>query len=389
MLTLPTQLGFSALRSRLTARTAPRRLCPSPLSQMQNVPRRIFIAIEEQTALMAMVDANGERLSLSRLAPATGTDLRRSARVHRSHGTPGAFSLDVQTFDELAPPCVMHALGEATTGEPTDVQVFDCNVVVLPHQMECGLKREVSPRRLDAPMLPGERPNHLSASGASLRPLADSALCALQLGLRNAKVSRIGDCGSVAQCEERSEPDINADAFSGQGQRPLGNIVATERHPPITASIAAKVDGLDATFNRAREEQPSRSDSLHCDLPAPELPAGPYRECQTVIARPRFEARVTAPPEESVKGAGDTGYGICQNFRANRRELGSFRFHCWELPDLVEAGDALSTHAPRIPPFLECGVIELATQGKLRLSVADRRGWELRLESVTPSHPSI
>lgn len=131
---------YAGLRGGLTAPSARRWPCPG-----QDVPSRVHVSIEDETAVGAFVDADRERLPLRRFASAAGADLGRSAWVHRDHDAPGAFSLGGQDREELAPAGVMHTLGEAHAGEAADVQVFDCDCVVPAHEVERRLEVVVAP----------------------------------------------------------------------------------------------------------------------------------------------------------------------------------------------------------------------------------------------------
>jgi hypothetical protein len=355
---------------------------------MQNVEGRVVIAIQNKPAFVALVDANTERLSLSRFAPATGTDLGRSAWVHRRYLPASFCRFAGEGVDELTPSRIVHALGETRSGESSDVQVFDCNVIVLPHKAECGLEMKVSPRPLDAPMLAGEDANHFPASVAAALSLADSPLRSLQLGFSGAKMSGVRNCGSVAGSEESRQSDIDANLTSRGRQQPGRNILTEEGHEPIAARITAKRDGLDLSFDRSREEQPQPANPLQCQIAAINSPPC-LPERQTVVPSPPPETRVTSAPKEPVKGKRHTLYDVSQNLGVDGGELRPISPDEFQLRVLIESSDRDAAHAPSITPLLNRRVVQLATQSQLPFGLPRHRWRKLRLETKASDHTSI
>jgi hypothetical protein len=356
---------------------------------MQNVEGRVVIAIQNDSAFVAMVDANTERFPLSRFASATGTDLGRSARVHGSHDTRSFFRFRVQDADELTPTRIVHAFGENRAGESTDVQVFDCNVIELPHQIECGLEVEIPPRTLDASVLAGENTNHLPTPATSLLPLTNPPLSALQLGFGGAKVARIWECAPVAQRQERSEPYIDPGFPATRRQRLLCNPLAAERHEPVPAGVSAKRHDFHLAFDRSREKQAEGSKATQGQALAVQPPAIlPKRHAVVATSTSEsWESPLTF--EESGKGEINAFQDIAKCLRVYISELWPLASDVLQLRVLVEPSHSRSTHPPRIAPLLNRGVVELATKRQLRLSLP-RNGWgQLRLVPEASTHTSI
>ena len=70
-----------------------------------------------------------------------------------------------------------------------------------------------------------------------------------------------------------------------------------------------------------------------------------------------------APPEEGF----ERFVHPMQHLRVDRFVLWSHHFDLWQLGALLGEADRLATHPIGIAPFLERSVIQLATEGKLRV----------------------
>jgi hypothetical protein len=355
---------------------------------MQNVEGGVVIPIQHQPAFRAFVGAYGKRLQLA-LTPTPAAYLTRSTRVHGDHNAPSTFSLGVEDCDELTPPGVVNAFSHLRLGESLDVQIFNGNQIVLPHQPECGLEMEVAPCSLDLSMFAGENTNHLPASIASPPSLTDSPLCALQHDFGNSKVSRVRDSRSVAERGELRESNVNADGFTGSEKRLHRNIVTTDRNPPIAAPVPSKRDRFYPAFNRAREEKTNCSDTAKRYAPSIDLEAALPEVGDAIVATSRFEARVPTTPEESRKRTINASDHIAKRMGWNNGNVCAVTSNLRQLSCLIETTDALPAHAPRFTPFLQCRVVKLTTQGQLRFSISRNRRREFRLVFERLTHTSI
>src|SRR5215210_9074922 len=87
------------------------------LPEPKNIPGRIYVPVEHESALAALVRANGERLPLGRKSSAARALLAGVARVH-THELPTSFFRFVgQDACELAPGRVPAVLCQCAVGE--------------------------------------------------------------------------------------------------------------------------------------------------------------------------------------------------------------------------------------------------------------------------------
>jgi hypothetical protein len=356
---------------------------------MQNVEGGVVISIQHHPAFRAFVDSNGESFPFSRFTATPAANLTRSTRVHSDHSTRSFFRFRAEDCNELTPTRVMHTLGETHLAESVDVQIFNGNQIVLPHQTECGLEMEVAPSSLDLSMLASKVAIHVSPTSASPLSFVGSALSAFQHDFGNPQVSRISDSGSVTESSELRESNIDSDRFASGGKWHGRNAVATESHPPVTAAVAAKGDGLNASFNRAREKQPHSTNTAKGYSPSINLDASPQDAGQRVVAASRFESRMAAPFEKSGEGEINPRYRISKDDVRNGSNLGPIMANLRQLKELIEAGDSLPTHAPSLATFGQRSVVKLGAQGQLRFSISRNGRREFRLVFERLTHTSI
>ena len=129
------------------------------------VDGRVDVAIQDQPALGAGVDANREIL-LNPLATATAF-LRCASWVHPVELSRGAFSLRFEYLSELCPPGIMNLLGQTHLRKALDVEILDGDRVEPTHDVERRLVVKVEPHPTDTVVLLGEQANGRAPEMAS------------------------------------------------------------------------------------------------------------------------------------------------------------------------------------------------------------------------------
>jgi hypothetical protein len=162
--------------------------------------------------------------------------------------------------------------------------------------------------------------------------------------------------------------------------------------------LAANLDGLDPALDLAMEGSLDVPNTLQVDPAAVGLPTaavtvgGPLNAIEAVCSlEPRVAGRLAGlhpsvePGERPVQTAKRRLLGRERPHRHVRPDLPDL----FELGRLVPIGDTGSPQPPRIPSFLQGGVVQLAVrrQALPQGDVLASRGTQPEL--VGPSHPSI
>src|SRR5690606_21306672 len=187
---------------------------------------------------------------------------------------------------------VVDRLCQPAARKPTDVQVFNCNQIVLLNQLTRCLKVEVPSRPLHLSVPPCEDTDHLLATLAPTLALGDAALRTLQRGFGPSEMPGILDKLPIRRGKKFLQSQVDADRLTGFGKWAFRNVITGKGDPPVAAPVPAKRDGLDAPLDRPRKKQLRRADPLKGEPPAFELPAM-LPEGHAVVARATLETRIT------------------------------------------------------------------------------------------------
>lgn len=372
----PAPSRFLGLRRRLTDRSARQRLCPSP---RQNIASCVVVPVENQSAILATMDAYRERLSLGRFASAAGAYLRRSATVHDTDSPSSFFRFEGKDVEKLRPSGIVHALGENRAGKATDVQIFNGYVIVPAHQVERRLEVEVSPGVLNPSMMAGQRADHLPTTIPAPRSLRDASFRPLQSDYRPDEWARVGDMLAVAGSQEGFQPEVYACFHSAIWQEAVPLSFAGERHEPVAAPVPAQGDGFDGPFDWAGQVQLAASYPVQPQAPTIQTPSRlavghaiePLSALETRVARslPRLHAT-----KESLKRQVEALQVHLHHLSVYRSVGRAFLLQAGHALPLTEVSDPDSRVFPRLPAFLQRVVVNGAQGVELLLRVG-RSGW--------------
>jgi hypothetical protein len=169
---------------------------------------------------------------------------------------------------------------------------------------------------------------------------------------------------------EADDTNIDTDRCSGRFERPGRHLVTgQDQHP--AAPLAANLDGLDPTLDLAVDGDLHLSDPLQIHPaavgppPAAVTVGGPLNAIEPVGSlEPRVAGCLASlhpteePGERSVQPAQRRLLGRERPYRHVRPDLPDLS----ELGRLVPIGDTGSPQPPRIPSFLQGGVVQLAVR---------------------------
>lgn len=380
------KLESVGLRCRFTSRTARHERCPR---SRQNVAGRVFVAVQMQPALLALVLSFGQGLWGS--VSATGAVLTCVPGVHGDHYPAGAFSLGGQDLQELPPAHVMHGLGQSRSSQPCHVQVLDRYRVVPIHQGARRLEVEISACSLDGTVALRDQANSPASVCSVPLALRDDPLGSLHGGFTDRQMAGVRDMLPIAGGEERREPYVQADALAGRGQRTRRHVVAGEGDEPVSATISPQRDRFDPPLNLSVQEKlqsayTAETQTVSLQLPTV-LPKG-----HAVVAIAGAESRMAGhltclyPAKEGIKGTVQSSQGPFDHLSVNSGKLGALFLDFRELLGLRVKPETLPLELPMVPPFLERGVVQFTQKPKLPLGFSDSRRGEPCLIAVGADH---
>lgn len=379
---------FLGLRCRSGSRAA-RQSVSLTESQREDVPGRIDIAVEDKPTRGAFVGADSQ--SLSDFGSTSRADLRRSARVHRYNQPTGAFSLVPENGGEAGPTRIADASSEPATDHAGNVQVFYCNDIVAPNQVQRGLVMEVSANSLDSPVLTSEDLAPLASIVPALFLPGDGTLESSPFRIFGNHWPRVGDELAITRGDERAEPQVKPDSVPGFRQNIVSNAIAGKGYPPIATRIALESDRANPALDWTREEQLGGADALKGESPTVEFPPGARSEGEGIVATTALEARVSgnvagvAAAVEGSESEINALEDVEQHLGADLTELRPEFFQSRHFSRLCEVVDG-DTAFPMISPMLNGRVVKLRAERQLPLSLANGRGRKTGLVLKRASH---
>lgn len=353
---------FAGLRRCFTSQSARRSLCLS-----EDIARCVHVSVEREAAVATV---NPGCQGLSDLATAAGACLTGSASIHGNDRLPSFFRFERQDANKCAPARVVNGLCHSSAGETTDVQVFDCNEIVFAHQLERCLEKEVTPAIRHTAVLAGDDDAlPISATAATLA-FGKFPHRSREIRFRVPSIAWILNLQAIGKRCEAEQADIDADALAGSGQGAGGNVVAGKGNPPVTDSISAERNGLDATFNGAREEQfacthASERQTTATKLVAPTLGSIAHR----VEAGPTAESREAPASKEDPERCIKVLQRLLAHRAVERADILADAPYLRQLIDLVVKGHRHTRTLPRFNAMFKRRVIEFAQKVELILGV--------------------
>src|SRR5262245_48214341 len=119
--------------------------------------------------------------------------LCRVAWTYSDHLTTSTLSLVCQNAQKRAPRGIQNAFCQSTTGQTTDVQVFNHDRLIGERIALGGLEMKIAALTLDLLMSLCHAAGHLTTATAALDTRTQASLLAAQAGLTGAKETRVLD----------------------------------------------------------------------------------------------------------------------------------------------------------------------------------------------------
>ena len=337
--------------------------------------------------------------SLRHVRPALATCLRGISGVDRDHVHASFFRFAVQVMDERTPGHVGHALCQSGAGEPLDVEIFVRDEIKARTQVGGQFAMEVESPVADAFVLSRNRFPCSSSTIATTRLPGQSALRSTQAFLSLPKVPRVVDGLAIAEYGKLLESEIDT-------RHPVDDPllwgfshVAGNADEPSASHITANLDILDFATHLPMNLESNPSELGHADVAGVsfarldrDVPES--KRIETVTGTKAWKARCIAgfdPAEECLKSALETTK--CRTGHLDRDAIvsaGIIRISEFcQVAALVDVADGLTSHAPRVSPLLQGGVVEGAAQDAPFLEGPSLFGGRTHYELECADHPTF
>jgi hypothetical protein len=211
-----------------------------------------------------------------------------------------------------------------------------------------------------------------------------------------ASVATLDEQRPVAGCDERADPEVDADRPAGPRQRLGGHVDASHAQPPA-ASLPSDGDRLCGAAKRTMHPdldvtQTVKMEATALGIETPPVAVLPLHGVPTAHRlEPRKPWRLTGPTPpvertersiETLQRAPTHRYTLVENVGSNLPKIG-------ESAALIEVGDRSAFPRPRPTPILQRRVVQLtlaAQQIIERETLSDRRLQEIAIRTATASH---
>ena len=314
-------------------------------SAVQNIPGRVLVSMQGQTAIRA--DVLTDREALADRLSATRTLLRSAPRIHFHHCDTGAFGLVSQDHEEAAPGGIHDCPAEPVVPDhPSDVQAFHRDQAVATDQVQSGLVMMIAPLVGDVGMKNADNLDGLAMIRSALLLSTDGTLCTTQGREFLFEKARILDNLTVRGGQEVFKTHV--DANGGQDARFYLYVtdVAGQNNEPL-AAFALKRGRLDNAFNGAVDLTANHSYVLNAKpvvVESDSVSVG--RELDAVESVPRLETRVAwnlsrlRAAEESDERFVESAHRCLSRREVEPREVGVVAAKVFELGRLVDVSNA-------------------------------------------------
>lgn len=323
-----------------------------------------MITRSRQTTDRALVPTLAESLLYS---CSTGACLARAGWVDFYQKTPGAFSLVRQLVDKRSPSRVIDLLGKISPCQSSDIQVFNRNQSeVIDHRSTQFVMED---RALVSQVRMGtlQKAYGLTPTMRSFLSSCDFSLSNSELPLRMFVVARVFNYRSIRECSEGAYANIKANGLIGFWQW-FRFAFNRERGKPL-ARLSLDRQRLYFTLKRSVQLNANNADLRYAEAGA--LQCVSYlSKGHAVIASCGSETRESRTASFcSLKERPKRFVNSCQNrlrnFRVYYGHVRAKALNLGHLIDLVKTANRFATHLPSVPSFLQCRIVEFATNSKV------------------------
>lgn len=201
---------------------------------------------------------------LSDLGTTDATALAGATRIDRHEQTTGTLSLVRQLGEKTAPTGIVHSLGQHSTGQAFDIQIFDGNQAKVLHQPMRQFVVEVLTLVANVRVSGLKLPHGPAATVTAFLAPRHFALGAPEPLLSRPVLARVGDDRAVRQDREALQTHVDTDSQQRSGQR-LGFNFDAEADVPL-ACFALERDGLDLSVHRPMQFDLEDTHALNPEL---------------------------------------------------------------------------------------------------------------------------
>ena|SRR5215216_72938 len=324
-----------------------------------------MITIRRQSAVQAQMPTIFQHLAGLRAA---NTRLRSASWVDSHKHAPGAFSLVREHEEKVRPPSIVDGLGEHSSCQPFDIQIFHRDQPVLVNNSAGFFVMKVAALITNVVVKSLQQENRFAPPIGSFLHAGNTSLQSPEFDLCGSKPSWILNHASIAKRGEPIQSDIDANGVRAEGQRTRFALDGEQRKP--ATSLAFDRERLYNARQGARELKADVAYLGYLKL-RPVKPPASRSECETVIPARGFESRVSRlfplshttkeRLECQVNALQNVLKGVCAyigNVRPDRADL----FH---LIILIKPADAFALQSPRIASLLQRSVIKLSTSTEM------------------------
>src|SRR5215469_520342 len=298
--------------------------------------------------------------------------LTGSARIHLHQLSPGACSLVPELGKERVPSGVVDRAGQYSARKSFDVEIFHRDQPVVFHQPAAEIMMKGSTLVSDFTVRLGHQCGGLAAAVAAALATGKPALGAAQVCQSALEVPGIVDLPAIRKRDKAIQSDIHADILGRLRQRDTVPLDGKTYVPMVHVSLDR--NGFDLTLDRPVQLQLDETSAMDTQLAVIEQSAAVAvgRKGDAVVPPERTEAReagllaTSYPSEERFEGLIQPAEHVLAAREVDQSEQ-PFGAHRFQLVGLVVVVDALAPSFPSLAPFLQGGVVEVASLVELVL----------------------
>src|SRR5215471_15530333 len=322
-----------------------------------------------QPAYRTFMPALRKRLGHRRSAYAR---LTGSTRIHLHQLSPGARSLVPELGKERVPSGVVDRAGQHSARKSFDVEVFHRDQPIVFDQPAAEMMMKGSTLVSDFTVRLGHQCGGLAAAVAAALASGKPTLGAAQVCQPAPEVPGIVDLLAIRKRHKAVQSDIYADILGRLRQRDTVALDGKTYVPMVHVSLDR--NGFDLTLDRPVQLDLDETSALDPQLAVIEQSAAIAvgRKGDAVVPPERTEAReagllaASYPSEERLEGLIQPAQHILTAGEVGQSDQ-PFGPHGLQLVGLVVVVDALAAHFPGVAPFLQGGVVQVASLVELVL----------------------
>src|SRR5215469_11252149 len=298
--------------------------------------------------------------------------LAGSTRIHLHQLSPGACSLVPELGKERVPSGVVDRAGQYAARKSLDVEVFHRDQAVAFHQPAAEMMMKGGTLVSDFSVRLGHQYGGLAAATAAALATGKPALGAAEVCQPTLEVSRIVDLPAIRKSDKTVQPDIKADLLGRLRQRDSVSLDG-KTHVPVVY-VPLDRNGLDLPLQWPVQLDLDQTGTLDTQLAVIEQSAAIAvgGKGDAVVPPERTEAReagllaASYPSEERLEGLIQPAEDILAAGEVGQSKQ-PFGPHGLQLVGLVVVVDALAANFPSVAPFLQGGVVQVASLVELVL----------------------